>query len=73
MEPEVKAYLRRIMMTVFIGFTWMVLNSTFGIMFDFAFIHGSISTGNIIFYAWFIISLVAMLVYYFRLWRKPIV
>ena len=71
MEPEVKEYLRRIMYTVFIGFTWMALNSTFGIMFDFAFIHGSISAGNIIFYTWFLASFAGMLVFFIKLWRKP--
>ena len=71
MEPEVKAFLQRIMYSIFIWFTWMAMNSTFGIMFDFAFIHESVSLGNIIFYIWFVISTAFMLWLYVRLWKKP--
>jgi hypothetical protein len=72
MEPEVRAYLLRIVNTLSFGLLWMAINSTIGIMFDYAFIHERISTGNIIFYAWFIISLALLIWYLVRLWNKPL-
>ncbi|HNP23736.1 MAG TPA: hypothetical protein PKM63_18850 [Panacibacter sp.] len=71
MEPEVRAFLQRIMLSGFIGFMWLTLNSTFGIMFDFAFFYDKISVGNIIFYLWFIASTVLMLRLIIKLWKKP--
>jgi ABC-type maltose transport system permease subunit len=70
--PGVKEYLMRIVNTLSIGLIWMALNSTFGIMYDYAFIHGRVTAGNIIFYSWFLLSLVAFLWWVIRLWSKPI-
>ena len=72
MEPGVKEYLLRIVNTISLGVVWMAINSTFGIMYDYAFIHEHITTGNIIFYIWFLISLVAFLWWLIRVWSKPI-
>ena len=72
MEPEVREFLKRVSMSLGIGLFWMILNSTFGIMFDFAFIHESVTTGNIIFYIWFIASLAFLLWFIIRLWKKPL-
>ena len=72
MEPGVKEYLLRIINTLSIGLIWLAINSSFGIMYDYAFIHEQVTTGNIIFYIWFVISLTAFLWWVIRLWRKPI-
>lgn len=71
MEPEVRAFLQRIMLSGFTGFMWLALNSTFGIMFNFAFVYDKISVGNIIFYTWFVASTVLMLWLIIKLWKKP--
>jgi hypothetical protein len=71
-EPEVAAYLRRIVTTLSVGLLWMAVNSTIGIMYDYAFIHDHISKGNIIFYCWFLISLLLFLWWVIRLWSKPL-
>ena len=39
MEPGVRQYLIRILNTLSIGVLWMAINSTLGIMYDFAFVH----------------------------------
>jgi hypothetical protein len=70
MEPEVRAFLIRVAQSIFIGLAWMAINSTFGIMYDFAFIHNKLSLANILFYIWFIVSLALLLWFYIRLWRK---
>jgi len=72
MEPEVRAFLQRISYSLGIGLLWMIINSTAGIMFDLAFVHGSVSLGNVLFYIWFVASFVFMLWLYVRLWKKPL-
>lgn len=59
-------------MTISVGLLWMVSNTTFGIMYGYAFVEGKIKTGNILFYVWFIISLSLFLWYEYKLWSKPI-
>jgi len=72
LEPEVRAYLIRILNTMSLALLWMIINSTAGIMFDYAFIHDTITAGNIIFYCWFIISFVVLIWYFIKLWNKPL-
>lgn len=72
MEPEVKAFLKRVANSIFAGLAWMAINSTFGIMYDFAFIHDKLSLANILFYIWFVVSLGLLLWFYIRLWKKPL-
>ena len=62
----------RIVNTLSVGLVWMVINTTLGIKNEYAFIQDKVTRGNIIFYAWFIISLVAFLWWVIRLWSKPI-
>lgn len=72
MEPEVREFLARISKTIGVVVLWMVINSTVGIMFGWAFTNGRVTTGNIIFYIWFVVSLVAMLWLLRRLWKGKI-
>lgn len=72
MEPELREFFRRIIQTVSVGLIWLMINSTAGIMFDYAFIHGKVSTGNILFYSWLLISGALILRYFIRLWRTKI-
>ena len=69
MEPEVREFLMRVSLSLGIGILWLSINSTAGIMFDLAFIHGHITVGNIVFYVWFVASIVFMIKLYIRLWR----
>lgn len=72
MEPAVRAYLIRIVNTLSVGIFWLAINSTAGIMYDYAFIHDKISLGNIIFYSWFLLSLAAYLWFVIKMWSKPL-
>jgi hypothetical protein len=72
LEPEVRAYLIRILNTLSVGLLWMISNSTAGIMYGYAFWEKKMKLGNIIFYIWFIISLALLLWYMIRLWKKPL-
>jgi hypothetical protein len=72
MEPGVRKYLIRILNTLSLGLLWLVLNSTFGIMYDYGFIHDHIKLGNIIFYTWLLLSLGAYLWWLVKVWSQPI-
>ena len=71
-EPGVKEYLTRIINTLAVGLLWMAINTTAGIMYDYAFVHDHITTGNVLFYCWFVVSLTVFLWWVIRLWSKPI-
>ena len=72
MEPGVREYLLRIVNTLSVGILWMAINSTAGLMYDLAFVHEKITVGNILFYSWFVISLILFLWWVIHLWSKPI-
>jgi len=67
-----KKYLLRIVNTLAVAMLWLAVNSTLGIMYDLGFVHDHITTGNILFYAWFLISLAAFLWWIIWLWSKPL-
>jgi hypothetical protein len=46
----------------------MALNVLGGLYWGYASINGKLSVGNILFFAWFILSLLALLYYYYRIW-----
>jgi hypothetical protein len=50
----------------------MTINSTAGIMFGYGLIEESLRLGNIIFYSWFILSLLLFSWWAYRIWRTPI-
>jgi hypothetical protein len=72
MEPKIVAYLKRIIKTLLIGLLWMAINVRFGIMSNYAFVEDKISTGNIIYYIWFFISLSFVGYYIYKIWKDPL-
>ncbi len=72
MEPKIVAYLKRIIKTLIIGLVWMAINVRFGIMSNYAFVEYKISTGNIIYYIWFLISLSFLGYYMYKIWKDPL-
>ncbi len=71
-EPETRDFLKRIMQTVSMGMLFLLLHMTFGIYFNWAFFEGSIRTGNIIYYIIFVLSLAALIYFYYRLWHAKL-
>jgi biotin transporter BioY len=69
MEPEAAAFLRRVGNSLAIGFVWLAVNATAAIKGDNAFIGDQITIGNILFYIWFVISIVILVVLYKKIWR----
>jgi len=69
-EPEVKDFLKRVVLTVLFGLVWMMLNMTLGLYFGLLFIDDRITVGNIIFYLFAAISLILLIWFYYKTWKK---
>jgi hypothetical protein len=72
MEDDAKELLRRTLMTVSVGSLWLLINSTLGLMFGWFFYSTKPTLGNYLFYTWFLGSLVLMIWYFIKTWRRKI-
>ena len=72
MEPKIVIYLKRIVKTISIMLVWMIINARVGITTNYAFIEGKLTTANVLFYVWFVISLAVMLFMFYKLWKNNI-
>jgi hypothetical protein len=70
MDPDVKKYLRKILNSLFFGLSWLALNVLAGLYWEWAIVDKKLSIYNILFFTWFVVSLVFLLYYYYRLWKK---
>lgn len=70
MEPEVLQFLQRIGYSLAIALLWLIINATAAVKGDNAFIGDHVSLANILFYFWFVISVVLLVWIYKRLWSK---
>ena len=70
MDPDVKKYLRKILNSLFYGLSWLALNVLAGLYWEWAIVDKKLSIYNILFFTWFVVSLVFLLYYYYRLWKK---
>ena len=69
MEDETREFLVKIATSISVALLWMLINSTIGIAFNLAFFENRPGVGNYIFYAWFIVSLIALIFYFRKKWR----
>jgi hypothetical protein len=70
MDPEMAAFFKRIGYTILIALIWLAINATAAIKGDNAFIGDHITLANVIFYAWFIVSVILLIVIYKKMWFK---
>jgi hypothetical protein len=70
MEPEIKKYLYKVLHSLCYGLLWLALNVLGGLYWGYGVIEKRLSLYNIIFFTWFVLSLAALLYYYYRVWRK---
>ena len=70
MEPEVKDFLKRIVLSLFLGLAWLFINMTLGIYFDLLPIYGRPDLWNILFYLFFAGTGVLYIRFLLRTWRK---
>ena len=69
MEPEAKKYLVKVLNSLLYGLLWLALNVLGGLYWGYGIIEKKISFYNILFFAWFLLSLLALLYYYYRVWK----
>lgn len=69
MEADVKKFLLKIAATIAAVLLWMLINSSIGIALNYAFFDDKPTAGNYIFYAWFIASLVLLILYVRKKWK----
>lgn len=70
MEQDARDLLKRVLITVSLGCLWLLVNSTFGLMFGWFFFEHFPKLGNYIFYGWFVISLFFLIRYFIKIWSK---
>jgi hypothetical protein len=69
MEQETRDFLAKIATSISVGLLWLLINSTIGIAYNFAFFEGRPQVGNYIFYVWFLTSLIWLISYYRKKWK----
>ena len=70
MEPEAKKYLLKVLNSLSFGLLWLTLNVLGGLYWGYAIIEEKLSLSNVLFFAWFLLSLIVLLYFYYRIWRK---
>jgi len=69
-EPEVKKYFQKVLYSFSYGLLWLGGNATAGIYFGLAYRSEKPAIVIILFYVAFLLSLVLLLRYYYRAWKK---
>jgi ABC-type glycerol-3-phosphate transport system permease component len=72
MEEQIMQYLNRIMRSIGIVLLCFILNTSFGIMWGYAYFEKGWHKGNTLFYLFFVISIVALIWVLYKIWAKPI-
>lgn len=70
MEPEVKAFLRRVIWSISAGLLYLIINTTAGIRYGLLFFDDVPGPGNYIFYVWLAISTAGLVWLMIRWWKK---
>jgi hypothetical protein len=70
LEPDLKEFLKKIIQSVFVGLGWMMVNMIAGIFLGWMFVGERLTAGNIIFYIFLIGSLILLVRFYIRIWKK---
>lgn len=70
MEPEVKHFLKKVVWTLSGALLWLTFNMFLGIYKGLAFPENHLALSNILFYLFSLITLILLLIYYFRLWKN---
>lgn len=70
LDPELKIYFSKIVKVVSLLALWMLVFATAGFAFRLAIFHNSPHWYNYVYYSLLLISLIALIYYMARLWRK---
>lgn len=69
MEPEVKAFLLRIVQSLSMTMVWLLINMTVGIYFNYAFFDDTPTLGNYIYGVFLVGSFILLLIYLKQKWK----
>jgi hypothetical protein len=67
-EPDIKNFLKRIVLSLCLGLIWLFVNMTLGFYFDLFPIYGRLSIGNVIFYLFLLASGFFYFRWLYRIW-----
>jgi ABC-type bacteriocin/lantibiotic exporter with double-glycine peptidase domain len=70
MDPEIKRFFKKIINSFSIGLLWLLSMFTAGLFFDLGITHNGIKWYNIVFYIIALLSFIALLFYFYRIWKK---
>ena len=70
MGPEVTQYFKKIMNSFAAGLLWLTVMGTAGFFFKLAIIRGELRWYNLAFYCFFLLTLAAVILFFYKLWRK---
>lgn len=69
-DPEVKKFFRKIINSISLGLLWMMAMVTAGIYFQLGYFDGRPIIYTILFYLVLVVTLVLLLRYFQRIWKK---
>ena len=69
MEPDARELLVKVSKSLATGLIWLMVNMTAGIYMGWLFFGDHMTFGNYVFYAFMILSLVALIWYQVRVWK----
>ena len=70
MDPEMKVYFKKIMNSFSMWLLWMLSVFTSGLFFEWGIIKNNWKWYNLFFYLFAVISLVGLLFFFYKLWKK---
>ena len=70
MEPEALAFLKRVAKSILLALVWLAINAVAAIWGDNAFVNGALKLSNIVFYSWFVISVILLVYLLKRMWQQ---
>lgn len=70
MEPDLFAFLKKIVQSILITIIWLGITMTAAIRGDNGFIGDEVTVGNILFYVWLLASMTFVIYLLKRVWRK---
>ena len=70
MEPEALAFLKRVAKSILLALVWLAINAVAAIWGDNAFVGDHLNLSNIIFYTWFVISVVLLVYLLKKMWQQ---
>lgn len=68
-DPKTVAYLKRIIKSIFITLSWMMIAAITGLYYEFAIVGDKITLVNILYYSIFIVTFLFLIRYLLKLWK----